>query len=166
MLDKDLFFADNERPAVTSTHATNAFNWPFPAIATPKFLDFRQSIDSSRSRPLFANFRITTSFNNQAGNILRFAIFVDDVDTFANVLTTPALVIARGPDIPSASLLTGLQVTIPVPPLNEFIVAGKRYLTLGMQTIVPTTDWTQGGITAYLTQHPHPQTPTAYQSGY
>lgn len=166
MLDKDLIFADNERPAVTSTHATNAFNWPFPAIATPKFLDFRQSIDAARSRPMYANFRVTTSFNNQAGNILRFAIFVDDDPTFANVVTTPALVIVRGPDIGSASLVAGLQVTLPVPPLNEFIVAGRRYLTLGMQTIVPTTDWSAGGITAYLTQHPHPQTPPSYLSGF
>lgn len=168
MLDKDLQFADNERPAITP-FATYTQPWLFPDNLNPKHLDLRVATDLARSSPLYANFIVRTSFDNVVGNFLRFCVFVDSSPTFANVLGNAELTIARSQDFASLVLVGGTQCTIVVPPLSDITKVageGRRYLTLGLQTLVPTTDWSAGGIDAFLTRHPLPQRPMSYASGY
>lgn len=177
MLDQDLFVCENARPTITPGPSFATWTLPetFP-VGFANYLDLRVATDYAKALPLYANFRIATSFNNVVANFLRFAVVVDDaVDpttgnaTFANVLTNPELIVARSHDINSAGLLAGTQTTIAMPPLSDLTRAtgeGRRYLGLAIQTLVPTTAWTQGGITAFFSRHPLPQYPAFHKSGH
>lgn len=184
MLDQDIFFAENQRPLVTP--GALQLVWPFPlGLSGVKAYDWQSIIDAGGGKPIYAHFRVATDFTGDTANFLRFCIIVDSVDTFANVNTNAALVIARGPVINTAGLKTfistGLgragtpptEVEIVVPTLNTLAIPGitdqgKRYLGLAMEASVLATDWTQGavGIDAWLSPHPQHVRPSANPSGF
>lgn len=177
MIDQDLFVSENQRPTITPGASFTTWTLPetFP-VGFATYLDLQVAVDYAKASPLYANFRIATSFDNVAGNFLRFAVVVDDaVDpttgqaTFANVLTNPELIVARSHDIASSGLLAGTQTTIAMPPLSDLTRAtgeGRRFLGLAIQALVPTTDWSAGGITAFFSPHPLPQYPAFHRSGH
>jgi len=168
MLDKDLWIATNGRPAITP--GASITRWLFPSLVSPDYWDLRAIIDLARGNPVYGNFRVATAFNAQASNFLRFAIFVDSVATFLNVLTNNELVIARSPDIVSTGLGTvGINFPVAMPSLNDLALLtsnGARFITLGFEASVPTTDWVAGGVDAFLSPEPLPPLPASHPAGY
>lgn len=166
MQDDNLFFARNDRPALIPGGTFPAF---FPSSLAPAYWDLQAAMDMARGRSIFANFRIATSFNSVAANLLRFAVFVDDNEAFVNVLTNPSLIIARSHDFLSGGLVAGTLVSVAIPPMSDITrVAGDglRFITLGLEATVPTTDWSQGGVDAFLTHEAFPSRPLATPAGY
>lgn len=172
MLDHTLKFATNERPAAVP--AVPTFPIWFGGLATPTYLDLLAVIDFARASPVYANFQVETTFTGAATNRLRFAIFVDEQADFANVLTPEnPLRVARSTDYVTAGLQAGLISQIALPPLSDLArigtnKEGRRFLTLGFEAdcSVSNTDWTGGGLTAYLTHHPLPTRPIDYRAGW
>lgn len=171
MQDADLIFAQDQRPAVSIVGATPSL-WMFDnGLVANKWLDLRQQSDLGRGQPLYAHFKVKTSFAGDALNVLRFCIAVDDATNFSGTVAVPAKILVRGPDLVTGSLLAGVLVTLVLPPLNTLVIPlatnqGARYLGLGMQVIVPTTDWTAGAVDAWLSPVHHRVRPSGYQSGY
>lgn len=167
MQDAQLIIATGLRPAITPGAAVT--RWLFPDLFTPTYMDLQAIMDLGRgARPVYANFRVSAAFNAQATNFLRPAIFVDSVPTFLNILTNNELVIARGPDILSGGLGTiGVGFPVALPPLNDLVLlsGGRRYITLGFEAYVPTTDWVSGGLDAWFDTDPYPGRPIAYSAG-
>lgn len=167
MHDDTLYFARDERPALVA-----GIGWSratLPNGAAPNYLDFGRIKDLARGTTVYANFRVKTSFDNVAGNLLRFAIFISDEPTFLTVLTNTEQVIATSHEIASVGLVAGARVSVALPPLNSYarvLGEGRRYLALGIEYIVPTTDWSAGGIDAFLSPYPDPQPPISSPSGY
>lgn len=168
MLDLDLFCGTNDRPALFVL-PTWQFAF-FPSLASPNYWDLRAIMDIARANPIYANFRIATAFNNQAGTILRPAIFVDNDPTFANVLTDPSCIVARSHDwLPPGMGVVGTIVQVAMPPMSDLTrvaADGRKFITLGWEALVPTADFVAGGMDAFLTRFALPTRPPAYQSGY
>lgn len=167
MQDAQLIIASNLRPAITPGAAVSKYL--FPDLFTPTFIDLRAIMDLGRgARPVYANFRVAAAFNAQANNWLRPAIFVDSTPTFANVLTNGELTIAAGPQIVSAGLnVVGSGLSVVLPPLNDIVLlaGARRYITLGFECYVPSTDWTTGGLDAWFDTDPYPGRPITYAAG-
>jgi len=172
MIDQNLVFATNARPAnILIGLGFAGYVFPNGILATPNFLDLKVAMDMARGNGLYATFRVATAFNAQAGNVLRFAIFVDTDPTFAPAMVPgSALLIARSHDFLSIGLAdVGQFCTVALPPvgdLQRLISQGFRYLALGIEMSVPTTDWVAGGIDAFLTHAPFPTRPIDYAAGY
>lgn len=168
MQDAQLIIAQNLRPAIAP--GASITRWLFPDLVTPNYVDQLAALDSGRGKTVYANFRVAAAFNAVASNFLRFCVFVDSVPTFLNIITNNELVIARGPDIASGGLNTvGISVPLALPPLNDLALlagAGRRYITLGIEAYVPTTDWSSGGIDAWFDTDPYPGRQLAYPGGY
>jgi hypothetical protein len=169
MLDKDLFFAEGQ----ISSHVVGAtvLAYPLPDYAAPNYLDLRNAIDLSRAGALFAFFRVTETFVGQATNYIRPCVMVDSTPTFANVLSHPELVIARGPDIVTGLLVAGNEIVVAIPPLNSVAAAsvetaGRRYLTIGYQALVATADWSAGKLDAWLSPYPRGVRGMAHPAGH
>ena len=169
MLDKDLFFAENQRSAIIPGPGV----WgsaPLPDLVFPNYLDLKVVCDLARGNPLFANFRITQAFNNVAGNFLRFAVYVSNDVTFFDVLTNAELTLARSHDIPSLGLVdVGYVVPVALPPYGDLLRVlgeGRRYMALGFDYLVPTTDWSTGLLDAFLSPQALPLRPLSTPSGY
>jgi len=167
VIDKDLFIAENARVV-----ATPGPNWTFGLLQS-NWIDFRVATDWARGSAVCANFRISSLFNNQAGNLLRFAVVVDGNSSFSNVNSTPELLLARSHDLTSAMLSNaanlGAVVPVALPPYGDLLRGlgeGFRYLTLGVQFLVPTTDWISGGIDAFFAPQPLPARPLSVPSGF
>lgn len=157
--DHDLYFARNQRPAITP--GALILPWMLPTgLAGNDWLDFRTAIDRGLGGGVWANFEITTTFGGGAAqNFLRFMIAVDDVSNFVNIATNPGLRLVRGPDIATAGLVAGTKVSLALPPLNSIAIPGaqefgRRFFGLGLEASVPATDWDAGGITAWLAAEP------------
>lgn len=173
ILDFDLFICQNARPAFTPAAPTAGVLQLglFAATLTPNYFDMLVAMDAARGTPLYANFRIDTAFTNIAANYARFIAIADNSTSAVGVTTNSAKMVARSPDIQSAGLAAvGEWITLALPPLSPFVFAtdgtGCRYLFLGMEAYVPTTDWSAGGVTACITAHPLQQQPVPYASGY
>lgn len=168
MHDYDLVFAENARPAVIPAPIWGKV-W-FDQLVAPKYLDMRSLIDLGRGQPVFANFKIATAFNNVAANSLRFAVFASNDPTFADVLASDAQTIATSLPITGAGLASvGATVRVAIPPMNDYALStasGRRYVTLGFEYLVPTTDWTQGGIDAWLSNRAVEPAPLDPPAGY
>lgn len=171
MIDYSLYFAENERPAIIPGAGwTPAF---FPGSLTPNYIDLMENQDIARASSMFANFVVTTAFNNVAANTIRFAAFLCADPAGISLLTDPTQVIARSHDIFAAALgaaAVGKWVSIPLAPLSAYALSaspgGLRYLFLGMEVFVPATDFSTGGVTALLTPHALAQKPIDFPSGY
>lgn len=169
MLDKDLYFAENARTGILP--APNVWGVaPLPSLVEPAYYDFRVITDLARATPVYANFRLASPFDNVADNLLRFAVFVSDNPTFVDLLTNRELVLARSHDISSPGLVdVGQIIQVALPPVGDLLRVlgeGRRYMSLGFEYMVPTTDWSTGGIDAFLTRHPLPLRPLSSPSGY
>lgn len=158
MLDDRLKLAKNARPALVPGPNVNPTF--FPELLAPNYLDLKVAMDLARTGGAWANFRIASAFNNVASNFLRFAVFVDNDPTFLTVLGETQLCIVQGSELLSAALgaaAVGLGVSLALPPANSYLRIGgngRRYICLGMQVFVPTTDWTTGGVDAFFSDHP------------
>jgi hypothetical protein len=169
MNDADLMFAENQRPAVIPGGVWGVAT--FPELGAPKYLDFREVLDWARGTPIYANFRIETPFNSIAENQLRFAVFVSNDPTFIDLLSDSSLILATSLPITGAGLAAAGKptVTVALPPLNDYAAdaaQGRRYLSLGFEYYVPTTDWSAGGVTAWLSPRPLPPKPLSVRSGF
>lgn len=190
MLDNDLFFSRNQRPAVSA--GPLSLVWPFPlGLSGVTAIDWQAAVDMGRGQPIYAHFRVTTSFAEPASasqNSLQFCVVVDSVETFANVNANASLVIAYGPIITTAGLKAAVggttgapattmptEVEIVVPVLSSLAIPGitdqgKRYLGLAMRAIVPANDWLAltagGGVDAWLSPFPQCVRPASHVSGY
>lgn len=169
-LDDTLFLGKNQRPTFFAGVPTWQFAF-FPTLIAPNYLDLRVVMDICRASPAYAVFRVATAFNNQIDNLLRPAIFVDNDPTFANVLTDPSLIIARGHDLNSAGLNTvgSFVAQIAMPPLSDLTRlagAGRRYITLGLEAFVPTADFVSGGMDAFFAPRPIESRPIHYPAGW
>lgn len=171
MLDYNLRFANNERPAIlTGADVNPSF---YPESLNPKYIDLMVNQDIARATSLYANFVIASAFNSIPANFLRFAVFLCSDPAGFSLLSDPSQIIARSHDIFGNALgsgAVGRWVSIPIAPLSSYGLSaspgGLRYLFLGQESYVPTTDWSTGGITAILTQHPLQQKPIDHASGY
>lgn len=169
MLDKDLFISEDQRPPIIVTPLAIAY--ALPNAVTPNYLDLRTQIDIARASAIFGYFRISTSFVGDAANWLRPVIMVDDVPNFVNTATHPELLIALGPQLTTPLLVSGMEVAVAMPPLNllanlSIESAGKRYVTLGIQAVCATTDWTAGGITAFFAPQARGARGMSHPAGY
>lgn len=157
MQDVQLQIATNARPAITP--GAGITRWLFPSLVAPDYIDLLAARDFGRGATVYANFRVSTAFNVVASNFIRPAVFVDSVPTFLNILTNNELVIARGPDVLSGGLGTiGVGFSIPVPQLSDLVLLtgqGRRFITLGIEASVPTTDWSAGGLDAWFEMAPY-----------
>lgn len=170
MQDAQLIIASNLRPAIVPNAAVT--RWLFPDLIAPTYWDLLAARDLGRGAPVYGMFRIAAAFNAVANNFLRFAIFVDSTPTFVNILTNNELVVARGPDILSAGLgssAVGMEVPVALPPLSDLVRLtgeGRRYITLGLEAYVPTTDWSSGGIDAWFSPFARSGRPFVAPAGY
>jgi hypothetical protein len=169
MLDDNLYFAKNARPALF----TGLGAWQFallPSSLAPNFQDQSVVQDMCRARPAFATFRVASAFNAVGGNLLRFAIFVSNDAGFADLVSDPSLTIAQSHELNSTGLAAvGSIVQIAVPPLSDFTRAngdGRRYFALGFMAFIGATDWSAGGLDAFLTPHALPTRPFAAPAAY
>ena len=178
-MDATLIFGTGVRPAVTADGIERFYPFPNGAGAND-WLDLAAAIDWGRGKPVYAHFRVTTTFAGAAGNTLRFVVAVDSVTNFANTLTNPGLFIVRGPQLVTAGLVAtnagpsgnvttwGLDVDLVLPPLNTLVIpnttdVGAQFLTLGFQATAAATDWTAGGVDAWLSTVPHAVRQPNYQ---
>lgn len=165
--DENLLAGKNVRPA--SFVGLGFIPALYPTTAAPRYWDLLQIQDMCRANPLNALFHVETTFTATAGNVLRFRIFVSNDPTFADLATNPELFIAASHDLGSAGLLAGTMVNVAMPPMSDLtrlLGEGRRYIALGHEANVPTTDWVAGGVTAYWTDKPVPSKPMAYAAGY
>ena len=170
-LDSTLFFATNERPALIPGPAEGKA--VFPSLVAPNYYDLRAVQDMARARPVYASFRVASAFNNVANNWLRFCVFMSDRTDFIDILAPvvgEAQVLASSHKILSTGLASvGAVQRVAIPPASDFGLAGgqgRRYLALGFEYFVPTTDWTSGGVDAWLSTDPHQPPPIAHNAGY
>lgn len=172
MIDQNLVFATNARPAnILIGLGFAGYVFPNGALATPTFVDLRTAMDWARGNGLWATFRVATAFNGEAGNVLRFGIFVDNAPDFLAAMAPGSVqMIAKSHEFLSAGLVAvGQYCSVAMPPLNDLqrlVSQGFRYLSLGIEMSVPTTDWIAGGIDAFLTDRPFPTKPIDYPVGY
>jgi hypothetical protein len=168
MLDKDLMMGEDARPVITP--GASILNHLLPTTAGPNYLDLRVAMDWARGKQIYANFRVQTPFDAVALNYLRFAVYVDSVTNFANVLTNTELTLVRGPDMLSSGLnVQGLVTSLAIPPHNslvQLVAQGRRYICLGFQAYVPSADWGTGGIDAFFADAPLAPPQIDYASGY
>jgi hypothetical protein len=172
-MDHQLVVCENVRPAITpGALISPGVLWPMllPSAVAPNYWDLRTIMDLCSARPLYAQFRIATTFNSIAANILRFAIFVANSPDFVDVASDGSNIIARGHDINGSVLLAGMEAQIAMPPMSAWNrIAnenGRRYVGLGFEYYVPTTDWSAGGITAFLTHTPLMVKPPSNPAGW
>lgn len=169
MLDDDLFFCKNARPTITPGASVVPYVLP-NGLVSNAWMDLKTAIDMGRGQSIYAHFRVATTFTGAAANWLRPFIVVDDVINFINVATNAGLIIARGPEIVTAGLLKDIDAEIALPPLNDLAIPstenGKRYIGLGVEALVPVSDFTAGGIDAWLSPYPRGVRPSAHPSGY
>ena len=163
-MDYDLFFARNERPTCTPGAAFAVY--PLPSAADPSVLSTVVGTDLGRGKPIYAHFRVKTQFAGDALNVLRFCI----LGSTQSDLSTPTI-LARGPDMFTAVLLPSVEVELVMPVPTTLIVLsgspnGFGYYGLGIEALVPTTDWAFGGLEAWLDEHPTGVQPVYYRSGY
>ncbi|MEY5098097.1 MAG: hypothetical protein RJA36_816 [Pseudomonadota bacterium] len=168
MLDATLFFAQNQRPTLFVLPTWQVAT--FPLAASPNYLDLQAVIDLARSGPVYANFRVASAFNASADNLWRFAIFVASDTAFVEVVTNPTCIVAQGHDTNAAGMNTvGTIIQVVMPPLSDLTRLagdGRRYLALGVVALIPTADFTQGGIDAFLSDKPLPTRPYAGAAGW
>jgi hypothetical protein len=170
-LDDTLFMGKNQRPAFLPGFPGVTQYALFPSLAAPNYLDFGVVMALAQAGPVYAVFRVATAFNNQADIVIRPAIFIDDDPTFATVLTDPSLVVARGHDLVAAGLgvvgtIVGQVALPPLSDLTRLAGDGRRCLALGLQGVIPTSDFAAGGMDAFLTAHPFPTRPIHYRAGW
>lgn len=175
MLEKDLFICENAKPVVTP-----GATWTFatlPTLVAPNYWDLKALYDLGKGAEgtLWGNLRVSTAFTNTANNFLRLCAIVDVNGLFSNVPANPHLVVARGPDIPSAKLGTvGQVVPLAIPPYGDILRAaslvsggeGYQFFTLAVEYLVPTTDWVAAGIDVFLSPKPLPLAPAYFAAGY
>lgn len=170
MIDAGLIFATNQRPTIVPGAGTNPTL--LPTGLAPNYIDFARVMDFARGRTCYANFRVASAFDNVASNMVRPAVWIDDDPSFIGTLSNPSLCLCLGHEIFSAGLLAGSVgsvISLALPPLSPYALVGgegRRYMAMGFQAYVPTTDWSTGGWDAWLSDRPHVQRPLFTPSGY
>lgn len=166
--------ANEIRLGVTLTGS--ASSWPNAGLVN--YYDLRTIQDWARGRAVYAAFRLATAFAGDAANVLRPCIVADSVAEFTNVLSGYRI-IAAGHTITTAGVgagAVGSIIHVPLPPMSDWTRSlgsgpdysdrGMRFLALGFEYNVPTTDWTAGGLDAWLTYQAIPTRPPIYPAGY
>ena len=165
-LDLETFVAQNARPATTP--GATILPYPLPGgLGNITYFDYEQAVELGRGTPIYAHFRIATTFGGgHADNFLRFGIAISAQTNFLDVLSNKSLIVVRGPDIAHSGLVQNREVCLPIPPPSTLALGAKRYLGLLFEAYVPATDWDSGGIDAFLTDAPIPVGTPDYVSGY
>lgn len=157
ILDGNLIFQDNASPVRTVAVGAGwvPFHYPDGLSGNTKWLDLLAENDIGRGHPVYAHFIVTEAFDNVVGNFWTPYIVIDSTSVGTTFTTFPELMIARGPELPSSKLTLGAHIVIAIPPINSKALAlttggGARYLFVGESVLIPTTDWSTGKITCYL----------------
>lgn len=175
ILDDQLRFAVNHRP--TAIPLAVWFPFAYQRDGTVAYIDLKERTDIARADALYANFRVDSAYNSIAANLVRFAAFVSDDPTFGDLLAGDAVaaskIIAQSHEFWGNAMganLVGTWCTIALPPLSQLTMSvtsqGFRYLALGQVHYIPATDFSSGGVSAWLTDKPLAPKPIAYPSGY
>lgn len=172
MQDEDLYLAKNARPAAIISALILPYAFPDAQGGLVNTYDLKQASDWGRGSPIYCHFRISTTFVGAAGNFARFFVAVDDNNLLSNIVAQHQLKLARGPDILTAGLVKDVEVTLVLPPLNTLVIPGftdlgRQFLGVGYEANTPVSDWTQGGVDAWLSNIPRPvRNSSGYRSGY
>lgn len=182
-IDENLFMSKNQRPTnifagLAAPGGTSFGPVLFPSAADPKYIDLLAVMDMARARPIYANFRVATAFAGAAANRWRLAIFVSTAFADGAGVATDVAVgslasvqpIVQTFDIAVAGLQTvGQFYQLAMPPMSDLarlVSEGYRSICLGAMALAPATDWTDGGIDAFLTPDAVPTKPFHYAAGY
>lgn len=179
MVDLDLTFATNQRPTI-GAFGTLFIPYMLPlGLAGNHWIDWKKVVDMGRGKPAYAHFRIATTFVGPAANTLRFFIAVGNQTNFGDAAVNPTQIITRGPDMLTANLIafqsngignaptqyaSDVDLVIPDLPMRAIPNPGDegfQYLGLGFEALTPVSDWTQGGIDAWIDTFPGRVRPSA-----
>jgi hypothetical protein len=171
--DSFLTVASNERPVLII--GASELNYPLPNSTTlTRAIDLQAAMDLGRGNSLVARFEVTTTFAGAGGNTGAFNVVVADADDAATIVTTGTLLV-RGPTLNTAALVAGTFYELALPELSSLAIAsgpnplrgfGRRYIALCMACLATATDWTQGGVNAFLLPSSQGFSPVHHASGY
>lgn len=161
--DTFLRFADSERPPCVAagiglSSEVDYLYTPFPGgydflegAGASRILDLLTNRDFGRGTPLIARFQIMEDFGGSSGlSKGRFAIAASD----NLALQSGTQVIARGWNMTQAEMKAGVSQELLIPSygsMQRLLNLGFRYMSLGMEFSMVTSDFNAGSVTAKIT---------------